>query len=98
MTKPSTLRVLIWIFALAPAVVTAALYNSLPEMIPMHWGPGGSVRHDPRVNIWWLTALSPALAVLAMVLPKLDPRGGNYKKFSNTYDGFWLFIMLFMIM
>jgi len=97
MKNLSNVRILMWVFALAPLALTAALYNRLPEMIPMHWSVSGYVRHDPRVNIWWLAGISPILAVVAMVLPKIDPRKANYEKFREYHDGFWLFIMLFML-
>ena len=88
---------LIWGLALAPAVLIAVLYNSLPDMVPMHWGMGGRVRYDPKVHIWWLAALSPLLAGLFMLLPKIDPRKKNYEKFRGFYDGFVIVMMLFML-
>ncbi|MCL2580291.1 MAG: SdpI family protein [Oscillospiraceae bacterium] len=93
----SKTRVLIWVFALAPLVITSALYNSLPDLIPMHWGIGGRVRYDPKMNIWWLAAMPAALAALFTVLPKIDPRKQNYQKFRGAYDGLCLFIVLFTL-
>ena len=96
MKKVNKIRVLIWVLALSPLVIIAILYSSLPELIPMHWGAGGNVRYDPKVNIWWLAGMSPALAALFMLLPKIDPRRQNYEKFRGFYDGFCLFFMIFL--
>ena len=97
MKKPSKTQVLIWVFAVAPLAVVAALYNRLPETIPMHWNLEGEARHDPRVNIWWLAALPSLIAGLFMILPKIDPRKRNYEKFRGFYDAFCLFMMIFLL-
>ena len=94
--KVSRVRVLIWVLAISPLVITAILYGSLPERIPMQWGLGGTVRYDPKVHIWWVAGMSPALAALFMLLPKIDPRKQNYEKFRGFYDAFCLFIMIFL--
>ena len=41
--------------------------------------------------------MSPVLALLFMSLPKIDPRKKNYNKFRGLYDGFALFMMIFML-
>jgi len=89
--------IVVWVLALAPAALIAVVWNSLPDMVPMHWGPGGTVRYDPKVNIWWLAVISPVLAALFMLLPKIDPRRKNYEKFRGVYEAFSIFMMLFMI-
>jgi len=47
--------------------------------------------------LWWLSGIAPALALLFMLLPKIDPRKKNYEKFRGLYDGFALFMMMFML-
>ncbi|MCL2856817.1 MAG: SdpI family protein [Oscillospiraceae bacterium] len=89
--------IITWVLALAPAVLIAIVWSSLPDMIPMHWGMGGTVRYDTKVNIWWLAVLSPVLAALFMLLPKVDPRRKNYEKFRGVYEAFVIFMMLFML-
>ena len=41
--------------------------------------------------------MAPALALLLMLLPRIDPRKKNYEKFRGLYDGFALFMMIFML-
>ena len=96
MKKLSKTRVLTWILALAPLAIVAALFSRLPDMIPMHWGLRG-VRYDPKANIWWLAGMSPVLAGLLLVLPKVDPRKQNYEKFRGFYDALCLCIMILML-
>jgi len=97
MKKLSKTRVLIWIFALAPLVIVAALFSRLPETIPMNWGLDGEVLRGHRMNIWWLAGLSPLIAGLFMVIPKIDPRKKNYEKFRGFYDAFCLLMMLVIL-
>jgi uncharacterized membrane protein len=91
----------------AAAVIASALvYARLPDRIPTHWElsahPAGAV---PTPN-GWSSRLSGAWALpvfllgmwaLVIILPKIDPRGSNYAKFSNTFEGIIVSIMLFML-
>jgi len=97
MKKKSKTRMLIWIFALIPLALVAILFNRLPDMIPMNWGLEGEVLYGHRMNIWWLAGLSPLIAGLFMVLPKVDPRKKNYEKFRGFYDAFCLLMMLVIL-
>ena len=97
MKTSKTLLIFIWALALAPVVIIAAVYGSLPDMIPMHWSADGAVRYDPKVNIWWLAGFSPFMAALLMLLPKIDPLKKNYEKFRGFYDSFVIVMMIFML-
>jgi len=97
MKKISIIRICIWLLALAPIILVAVLYSRLPETIPMNWGLSGEPSRGHKAHIWWLAGLSPAIAGLFMLLPKIDPRGKNYEKFRGFYDAFALFMMLFLL-
>lgn len=43
MKKNKVITTIMWIFALIPAVFTAALYRSLPDTMPMHYDVHGTV-------------------------------------------------------
>ena len=90
MKKVSKTKVLIWILALIPLALVAILFNRLPDMIPMNWGLEGEIWYGHRMHIWWLAALSPFIAGLLMILPRIDPRKKNYEKFRSFYDTFCL--------
>ena len=76
--------VLLWVFALAPLAALAILYGSLPDQVPLHWGLDGAVdRYGSKAELLLLGLIAPAMALLFMFLPKLDPRKKNYEKFQG---------------
>lgn len=95
--KNRRLQVLFWVLALLPALAAAVLYRFLPEQIPMHWSLGGEVEYSGKGEFLIMTLLSPALAALLFFLPRIDPRKRNYVKFQSYYDGFCIFMMLFLL-
>lgn len=88
--------ILIAILALAPLVLVSVVYARLPDTVPMQWGFNGSVRYDPKINLWMMTALSPLMAALFLVIPKIDPKRRNYQKFGTAYQGFIIVLLLFL--
>ncbi len=78
------LLILICILALIPVAATAMLYSSLPEQIPTHWNIDGSVTYSGKSTIWMTSGLSPLIAVLLIVMPKIDPRRRNSKSSGAT--------------
>jgi len=86
-----------WIFAVAPLILVTLMYDRLPGQIPTTWGLNGEVSYGSKTTLWWLSGMSPVLALLFMSLPKIDPRKKNYNKFRGLYDGFALFMMIFML-
>ena len=96
MKKVSKTRIVMWIFAIAPLILVAFMYNRLPDQIPTNWGFNGEISCGSKSTLWWLSGISPVLAVMFMLLPKIDPRKKNYGKFRGLYDGFAL-MMMFML-
>jgi len=86
-----------WIFAIAPLILVAFMYNRLPDQIPTNWSFNGEISYGSKTTLWWLSGVAPALALLLMLLPRIDPRKKNYEKFRGLYDGFALFMMIFML-
>jgi uncharacterized membrane protein len=82
-----------WVILALVAVVGVLAWPELPQQIPSHWNAEGAV--DAYGSKWWIW-LSPAIAVsmlvLFMVLPKIDPKKHNYKKFKNEYE--WIQVAL----
>jgi uncharacterized membrane protein len=88
-----------WIGIVVGAVALAAAlwaYPQLPPRVPTHWNFRGEVDgYSGRLVAALMLPLAiVALAGLAHVLPKIDPRGRNYPKFSDTY---WLLINSILI-
>ena len=57
-------QVLVWVLALVPLILAAAVYSRLPDRIPMQWDFGGEVGYEPKWHLWIVAGLSPLLAVL----------------------------------
>ena len=96
MTKKSTWIVLC-LLALAPVALVAACYGALPDRVPTYWGLDGTVTYGPKALLWLFALLSPALTALLRLLPRLDPRRGNYARFQRCYDGFCAALLLFLL-
>lgn len=98
MKMKKSVLMLLCVLSLLPLALTALFYSRLPETIPMHWNLNGTVRYDPKHNLWLMAALSPVLAVLFPVMAKIDPRKRNYEKFGGAYQGFMIVMQLFLLM
>jgi len=83
-----------WIGVIVGAGALAAAiwaYPQLPPRIPSHWNIHGEVDgYAGRfVGAFVMPLVILAVAGIAHVLPKIDPKGQNYPKFHDTY---WLLI------
>jgi len=83
-----------WIgFVVAAIAVAAAIwaYPQLPDQVVTHWNIHGEPDgYSSRlVGAFVMPLAMLALAGLAHVLPKIDPKRANYAKFLDTY---WLLI------
>jgi uncharacterized membrane protein len=83
-----------WIGIIVGAVTLAAAiwaYPQLPPRMPTHWNFHGEADgYSGRfVGAFVMPLAILALAGIAHVLPRIDPKGKNYPKFHDTY---WLLI------
>ena len=82
MKKNKVITTLMWIFALIPAVFTAALYRSLPDTMPMHYDVHGTVdRWGSKNELIIIVAIF--LAVTAFIAFQVR---SFEKKAENTDD------------
>lgn len=94
--RSSRLRYLIlgalWLIGLAALAF-------LPERVPIHWNAAGAVDGygSPLVAALLPAAIGTVIAALTPLLPRLDPRGDNYRAFSGTYALIMNAVMLFML-
>lgn len=98
MKKIGKAQIAVWVLALLPLVLVAAVYRRLPAEIPMHWGLNGAVEYGAKWKLWVVVGMSPLMAVLFYFQPRFDPKRKNYDKFSASYLGFQFVMMLFMLM
>ena len=73
-------------------------YPNLPEMVASHWNAQGQV--DGYTNRFWGAFLIPTIEVglflLLWIIPVIDPKKANIKKFRNSYDIFVVTFLLFL--
>lgn len=90
--------IILFIFGLVPIALVLALWHRLPQQVPIHWNLHGAVDSwGSRPMLLLLAGIGLLLALLAMVLPRLDPKKANYVRFSGTYFSVLLLIELFLL-
>jgi len=95
MTKRSRKTLMIWGLSIFPLIITILVYSFLPEEIPVWWNFHGTVlRYDEKSSIWLIASLAAVFAVLFTVLPLIDPRGENYRRFMEYYETFTLVMVV----
>ncbi len=89
--------ILLVILAIIPIIALIALYNQLPDQVPVHFDFEGNVNRYGDKNELVILALLPALiGGMMFIVPKIDPKRKSYNKFGKFYDLFQIVMMLFM--
>lgn len=76
-----------FIIPIVSLLISAAVYPSLPEQIPVHFGFNGVP--DNYAGKWFvfvIPLISALLTFVAEFMPKIDPKGHNYEKFPKAYQ------------
>lgn len=88
-----------FLIAITAFVASAVVYGGLPGRVPTHWDASGDV-NGWSSRAWGAFAIPLFIALLAIVmrlLPRIDPRGSNYAKFSGAFEGIMISVMLFLL-
>ncbi len=92
-----TEKIILGILVLSFAIGTF-LYPQMPDKMASHWNAQGQV--DGYMSKFWglflLPLTSVGLFLLFILIPKIDPLKVNIEKFRNYYDGFVVFMMIFL--
>jgi uncharacterized membrane protein len=73
-------------------------YESLPQIIPTHWGINGEVNETgPKSTIWIFYGLMIGVNILFIVIANIDPKKHNYKIFEKSYNIFRIVFNIFFI-
>lgn len=94
--KNKIYKTLVYVLGVIPPIVLALLYSKIPDEVPTHWDIDGTVTYSGKANLWVIALMGIIFAVLFDVLPKIDPRKENYKKFNKYYDVFCLSMIAFI--
>ena len=76
------------VFILIALGLSLAVYNRLPDPMPVHWGVSGEPdRFGSKLQgAFMVPAIMVALFAVMQLLPSIDPRAGNIEKFRGSYD------------
>jgi len=87
------------VLILISILLSVYFFPLLPESMASHWNASGVVDgHSSKLlNIILFPALQVLFLLLLISLPKLDPKGGNIKKFENKFYIFINVLLLFFI-
>jgi len=90
----------ILIFVIVSFIIGIYLYPKMPEQMASHWNAQGNV--DDYMPKFWGVFLMPfvfaGLALLFIVIPRIDPLKKNIEKFRKYYDGFIILFLIFMLL
>lgn len=97
MGKISKVQIATLIISMLPVIVYGIVYNQLPDKLPSQFGFDSAVNGYSTKEQFWLMAFLPLfLTAMLTILPKIDPKKENYKKFSQFYQLFALVMALFI--
>ncbi|MDD4859948.1 MAG: SdpI family protein [Dehalococcoidales bacterium] len=97
--KFSKSEIIVFGIVAASFVVGILFYPQMPERMASHWDAQGNV--NGYMSRFWGLFFTPiltlGLALLLILLPRIDPLKENIKAFRKSYDGFLVVIFLFML-
>ncbi len=86
-------NIIIAVILAVTAAITLFYYPSVPDIIPIHWGPDGQVDGTgPKYMLFVFWAIAAGVNLLMLFAEKIDPKGENYKKFPKAFNVFRIFI------
>ena len=92
-------EILILFLVAASFVVGIYIYPQMPERMASHWGMEGQV--DGYLSKFWGVFLLPiiflVMAILFIIIPRIDPLKNNIQQFRKYFDGFIILIFLFFL-
>lgn len=87
---------ILWVAAILPLIMVAAVWTRLPEQVPLNWGFDGTISYGGRAILWGLAVINPLIVLLMTFAPRMDPRKENYQKFKGPYSALCLAVVLLM--
>ena len=96
LTKNRAIIAGILILTFATAIVA---YPYLPDQLASHWGASGQVNgYLPKIwGLFIIPAISAALALLFLLIPRIDPLRKNIAKFMDAFEQFVIIILTFLL-
>ncbi len=90
-----------WIVLALAVLVNFATYIALlpamPDQLPSHWGVDGVDDWNSKEASLAMAALPAIILAVLFIVPRIDPKGRNFERFSGIYRTFVTVLTLFMI-
>lgn len=91
--------------ALLPILYLGSIWNSLPELVPIHWNLEGEIDNwGSKYTLIGLVFLMPILTyIIILVVPNIDPKkrieamGGKYDQFKFILVAFMSVLSIFIV-
>lgn len=86
------------LFILGTLAFGLYLYPQLPDKVPSHWNFNGEIDGWTAKSsaVWFYPLINLGLYFLMILLPKIDPKRGNYARFTRTYRVFRIILVIFL--
>ncbi len=92
-------KIIIFLIIILSFAVAFYFYPQMPEISASHWNEKGQV--DGYISKFWASFLMPIIsllvALLFLLIPKIDPFKENIKKFRGYFEGFIIILLLFLL-
>lgn len=91
----------LWLLVAGSFILSAFLYNKLPDQMPMHWNFAGEVdRYGSKLEgAFLMPFLNAGILFMLIWLPVIDPKRASYERFESFYKLFqWIMVIFFTIM
>jgi uncharacterized membrane protein len=87
-----------WMLGVAVLLVTAIVYQQLPETVPIHWDLNGNANgYGSRITVFLLPGILLLMNILLFsTLPWISPKRFKVDRFLKTYD-FVMFLVIALI-
>jgi len=88
----------LWLIMGGMLLAALFLYPHLPDKVPSHWNVRGEI--DAYQTRFWGAFFAPSMTVaiyiLMVIVPAIDPRRENYRRFSGAYNFLrWALVIFF---
>ncbi len=95
--KKNKIEIAIFIALLLSLIHTIMMFPMLPDIIPTHWNFSGEIDGwSQKWMLWVLHIVNWGIYISMYIVPKIDPKKENYKRFSTSYSIIKLVIILLL--
>ena len=80
-------------------ILSIYFYSQMPERMAPLWNSQGKVDGytSKLCGLFLMPLVITGIAVMFLIIPKIDPMKENIEKFSNHYDRFIIILILFLV-